>query len=46
MSKKQNYEAHAATLSSAKWGVIGFVLAGYIVVIADVAHLYVLTNKA
>lgn len=39
---EQNYEDHAAVLLSAKWGVIGFVPAGYIVVIADVVHLYVL----
>lgn len=42
---EQNYEDHAAVLLSAKWGVIGFVPAGYIVVIADVVHLYVLKKK-
>lgn len=45
MSKKQNYEDHAAIPLSAKWGVIGFVPAGYIVVIADVVHLHVLKHK-
>ncbi len=31
---------------AAKGGVIGFVLAGYIIVSADVAHLSVLIHKA
>lgn len=44
MSKKQNYEDHA-TIPAAKWGVIGFVPPGYIVVIADVVHLHVLKHK-